>query len=150
ILLPGKPRIGPAPPERPVCAPGVMSFSLDGRPNTLRKGEPAMSAASRPSTQPNRKPRRPASLLVEQLEDRSVPSTFTVLNLHDGGSDSLRAAIAAANANPDADVIRFANGLNGTIALSSQLSVTEDVTINGPRACKITVSGGDVTRVFNV
>jgi hypothetical protein len=42
------------------------------------------------------------------LEDRTVPSTFTVGNLADSGFGSLRAAIADANANPGADLIRFA------------------------------------------
>src|SRR5262245_4947752 len=109
-----------------------------------------MPATSRSSVPSRRTPPRSASLLVEQLEDRSVPSTFTVLNLNNFGAGSLRAAVASANANPDADVIRFANGLHGTIALTSQLSITEDVSIKGFGASKITVSGGDVTRVFNI
>ena len=33
---------------------------------------------------------------VEQLDDRIVPSTFTVQNLADSGAGSLRAAVAAA------------------------------------------------------
>src|SRR5262245_46241909 len=34
---------------------------------------------------------------LEVLEDRALPSTFTVLNLADSGAGSLRAAILAAN-----------------------------------------------------
>src|SRR6266540_213772 len=45
---------------------------------------------------------------LEVLEDRTVPSTFTVTTLADSGPGSLRAAITAANTNPGADVIRFA------------------------------------------
>src|SRR5262245_57574594 len=95
---------------------------------------------------------RPPScrLTVERLEDRTVPSTFTVQNLLDSGPDSLRAAITAANANPDTDVIQFASGLNGTINLASQLSITEDLAIDGPGASTITVSGGGATRVFTI
>src|SRR5262245_17932750 len=95
---------------------------------------------------------RPPScrLTVERLEDRTVPSTFTVQNLLDSGPDSLRAAITAANADPDADVIQFASGLNGTINLASQLSITEDLAIDGPGASTITVSGGGTTRVFSL
>ena len=39
-------------------------------------------------------PRRCYVLRVEVLKDRTLPSTFMVLNLHDSGPDSLRAAIA--------------------------------------------------------
>src|SRR5262245_33019671 len=95
---------------------------------------------------------RPPScrLTVERLEDRTVPSTFTVQNLLDSGPDSLRAAITAANADPDADLIRFADGLGGTINLASQLSITEDLAIDGPGASTITVNGGGTTRVFSL
>jgi hypothetical protein len=47
------------------------------------------------------------------LEDRTLPSTFTVLNLNDSGPGSLRAAIASGD-----DTIAFANGLHGTITLT--------------------------------
>src|SRR5437899_948378 len=87
---------------------------------------------------------------TEALEDRTVPSTFTVTNLADSGPGSLRAAIMAANTTPGADVIKFAGGLKGTITLASELSVTDDLTIKGPGASQITVSGGTTTRVFDV
>jgi hypothetical protein len=84
---------------------------------------------------------------LEVLEDRCLPSTFTVLNLLDSGPDSLRAAVAAANANPGADTIDFAT--TGTIALTSgQLDITDGLTINGPGASALTVSGEGVSRVF--
>ena len=75
-----------------------------------------------------------ARLSVERLEDRTVPSTFTVLNLADSGLGSLRAAIADANANPGADLIRFAPAArDGTIALTSgELGITDDLRIDGP------------------
>ena len=41
-------------------------------------------------------------LSVEPLEDRVVPSTFTVQNLADSGAGSLRAAVAAARRLPQA------------------------------------------------
>src|SRR5262249_10510696 len=97
--------------------------------------------------------RRPAAngrLFLERLEDRTVPSTFTVQHLNDDGADSLRAATTAANADPDADLIRFAAGLQGTILLASELSVTQDLTIAGPGANEITLSGGGATRVFRI
>src|SRR5262245_41779680 len=86
---------------------------------------------------------------LEVLEDRCLPSTFTVLNLDDSGPDSLRAAIVAANANPGADEIDFAT--TGTIALlTGQLDVTDSVTINGPGAGALTVDGVGRSRVFAI
>src|SRR5262245_53140591 len=87
---------------------------------------------------------------LETLEDRALPSTFTVLNLEGSGPDSLRAAVAAANDNPGADVIRFAGGLHGTIPLESELSITDDLTIDGRGENLLTISGNDATRVFSI
>ena len=95
-------------------------------------------------------PRRSFLPRLEMLEDRTLLSTFNVLNLGDAGSGSLRAAILAANSQPGADVIRFARELTGTIALTSQLSVTDDLKIDGPGADRLTLSGGGSTRVFEI
>jgi hypothetical protein len=95
--------------------------------------------------------RRPGSFRprLDILEDRTLPSTFTVTNLLDTGAGSLRAAVAAANANPGADDINFAT--TGTIALTSgELDITDSLTINGPGAGALTVSGGGVSRVFGI
>src|SRR5947209_12432374 len=85
-----------------------------------------------PHAGPRRKPSLPRREFVprlEGLEDRSLPSTFTVMNLHDSGAGSLRQAVLSADAHPGPDVIRFAPGLHGTISLTSgQLGVTDDVT----------------------
>src|SRR5262245_55167448 len=82
-----------------------------------------------------------ARLSVELLEDRTVPSTFTVRNLADSGPGSLRQAVLDANAHPGADLIAFAPAASGTIALTGgELSVTGDLTIVGPGAQRLTVS----------
>ena len=103
---------------------------------------------------PTRLPRRaaPARLGVELLEDRTVPSTFTVHNLADGGDGSLRAAITDANANPGVDLIRFAPSARvGTIALTSgELVITDAVRIDGPGAGRMAVSGNDASPVFRI
>lgn len=93
------------------------------------------------------KPFSRTRLRIEPLEQRDVPATFTVSTLSDNGNDlaptpgSLRAAIEAADAAPGADTITFASGLTGTIFLQSQLDLSSDVTITGPGAEVITVSG---------
>jgi len=88
---------------------------------------------------------------LEILESRTMLSTFTVLNLADSGDGSLRAAIAAAEANPGPDQINFAPGVNGTITLTSgELHITTDMTITGPGTDMLTVSGNHTSRVFNV
>src|SRR5262245_64772589 len=97
-----------------------------------------------------RKPAR-ARLGLEPLDARIVPSTFHVTTLADGGAGSLRAAVAGANAHAGADAIVFQPGLTGTIALTGgELDITDAVKINGPGADKLTVSGGNLSRVFTV
>jgi hypothetical protein len=105
----------------------------------------------RSGTSIRRTPHQPMAsrLRVEALEDRCMPSTFTVLNLLDNGPDSLRAAVVAANANSGADAIDFA--VTGTIPLTSgQLDITDSLTINGPGASALTVSGEGNSRVFAI
>jgi fibronectin-binding autotransporter adhesin len=87
----------------------------------------------------------------ELLEDRTVPSTFTVLNLADSGTGSLRQAILAANASAGADTILFAAGLSGTLTLSSgEMSITDDLALAGPGASQLTVSGNQLSRAFRI
>src|SRR5215470_11221061 len=108
------------------------------------------SSQSGPPRRPRRRPAR-RCLPLEQLEGRLVLSAFHVTTLADGGAGSLRDAVARANAQAGADVIVFQEGLTGTIALTGgQLDLTDDLTINGPGADKLTVSGGNASRVFPV
>src|SRR4051812_27705122 len=82
---------------------------------------------------------------LEVLEDRVVPSTFTVKNLADTGAGSLRQAVLDANANPGADVIRFGpHARDGIITLTGgELSITDSLTIDGPGDNRLTISGND-------
>ena len=87
---------------------------------------------------------------LETLEDRTVPSTFLVSNLNDSGAGSLRAAVQSANLNPGS-TIDFANGLHGTIVLTSgELDLTSSTTINGPGASLLAVSGNNASRVLEI
>src|SRR5262245_44200850 len=100
---------------------------------------------------PNRHQQRCFVPRLEGLECRALPSTFTVLDLSDSGPDSLRQAIQGANSNPGPDVVQFAPGLEGTVTLTSgQLSITDDLRIDGPGADRLVVSGNDASRVFQI
>ncbi len=92
------------------------------------------------------------ALGLEPLEVRVALSTFVVSNLDDGGDGSLRQAIAQANGTPGPNEIDFATGLSGTITLTGgQLTIAHnDLTILGPGADQLSVSGDHTSRVFEV
>jgi hypothetical protein len=94
-------------------------------------------------------PRRPFVPRLESLEDRTVPSTLTVLNNLDSGPGSLRDTISKANSG---DTIVFAPSLAGqTITLTSgELAINNSLDIEGPGASLLTVSGNDQFRVFDI
>src|SRR5262249_49629835 len=82
---------------------------------------------------------------LEVLEGRCVPSTVT--NLNDAGPGSLREAIAL---TPPGGTVDFQAGLTGWIHLSTgELAITKDLTIAGPGATVLAVSGSG-SRVFNI
>jgi hypothetical protein len=65
------------------------------------------------------------------------------------GHLSLREAIKTANFTTGADTITFAPNVTGTIVLASQLPIiTTNVTIQGPGATSLTISGNNGSRVF--
>src|SRR5262245_44795183 len=96
-----------------------------------------------PATRPSR--RRPR-LRLEALEDRCVPST--VMNLFDSGLGSLRQALLD---TPAGGTVDFQSGLTGTIPLTSgELAISKNLTITGPGASALTVSGNHASRVFDI
>jgi len=78
--------------------------------------------------------RQTLPLFLEPLEDRSLPSTFTVVNLNNGGTGTLRQAILDANANPGADSISFS--VAGTVHLLTGAlpAITGTTNIDGTTA----------------
>ena len=111
-----------------------------------------MSPARRYAVQPSRTGHatRRARPSAEALEPRTVLSTFTVSNLNDDGVGSLRAAITAANLQPGADSVAFAGGLAGTVALLSPLTISGDLTVQGPGSNRLTLSGGNQRRILEI
>ncbi|MBB1089707.1 hypothetical protein HUU61_00240 [Rhodopseudomonas palustris] len=79
-------------------------------------------------------------------------ATYTVINLRDSGAGSLRQAIADANATLGvADTIAFDPGVTGTITLTTgEMQITDKLTINGPGAAVLTISGNQSSRIFLV
>ncbi|HEY2586797.1 MAG TPA: hypothetical protein VGI81_13720 [Tepidisphaeraceae bacterium] len=88
---------------------------------------------------------------AELLEGRVLLSTYVVTNLNDAGPGSLRDAIARANQSGGADAVGFSHKLAGMIVLTSgQLEIGDDLTIRGPGASALTVSGSNQSRIFEV
>ena len=76
-------------------------------------------------------------------------ASFVVTNTNDSGPGSLRQAIVDSNETASADTITFSVSVPGTIMLSSALpTITGDLSIDGPGASSLTVSGNNSFRVF--
>src|SRR5262245_26549866 len=96
--------------------------------------------------QANRPCSRRSRLALEALEARYLVCTVTNLTHHDLGS--LRDAIAT---RPSGGTVDFQPGMSGTITLTSgELMIAKGLTVAGPGATAITVSGNRAARVFNV
>jgi hypothetical protein len=97
----------------------------------------ALAAAIAPGAFAQQPKRDFAEYIVNKISDGAGPGT-------------LRQALAAANAN-QGGTIRFANGLAGTILLTSgELRITANVAIGGPGADTLTISGNNASRVFTI
>ena len=75
--------------------------------------------------------------------------TYTVTNTDASGSGSLRQAILDANGNTGHDSIDF--GITGAIVLTGGLPpISDDLTITGPGADQLDISGANTYRVFTI
>ena len=109
-----------------------------------------LKPGSKNSVRPRGRRRIRPSLLV--LENRTLLSTLVVTNLQDSGNGSLRYELSQANNN---DTITFQSTLfaagQQTITLTSgPLAVSKDVSIQGPGASLLTVSGNSTQEIFKV
>ena len=109
-----------------------------------------LKPGSKNSVRPRGRRRIRPSLLV--LENRTLLSTLVVTNLQDSGNGSLRFELSQANNN---DTITFQSTLfaagQQTITLTSgPLAVSKDVSIQGPGASLLTVSGNSTQEIFKV
>ncbi|HJQ23160.1 MAG TPA: right-handed parallel beta-helix repeat-containing protein [Blastocatellia bacterium] len=94
----------------------------------------------------------PSPSFGARVQRAALPQTaFTVTNLNDSGPGSLRQAILDANSHSGADTISFQAGLTGTILLTTgELLISDSLTITGPAASSLVISGNHASRVFEV
>lgn len=86
-------------------------------------------------------------LLLSPMQPALSASIVVVTSTADSGPGTLRAALASAVAN---DVITFAVGLPATITLTTGELFVPSVTITGPGAANLTISGNNGSRVFHI
>lgn len=97
-------------------------------------------------------------LSITILTVSAQAATFTVTTLADDESDgcavgqcTLREAVGDANNLSGSDTIDFQTGLTGVIVLNgNHIFINSNVTINGPGARSLSVSGNNQSRVFIV
>ncbi|WP_257386266.1 choice-of-anchor Q domain-containing protein [Tahibacter caeni] len=78
-------------------------------------------------------------------------ATFTVTTTADGGAGSLRDALDQANRTAGADTVAFTAGLTGTVVLTSgAIDIFDAVTISGPGAARLRISGNNASRIFRI
>jgi Carboxypeptidase regulatory-like domain len=96
-------------------------------------------------------------LLTAILSIDVSAATFTVLNTSNTGVGSLRQAVTDSNSAAGSDTIVFDSGVFGTpqtITLASVISINpatgDSLTITGPGANLLTISGNNAVRIFTV
>jgi predicted outer membrane repeat protein len=92
----------------------------------------------------NRRTRRTST--IEQLEHRQLLATIAVTTLEDSGEGSLRAAITTASEGDTIDLTQ----VSGNLILQSEIAIDKGLTITGPGREKLSLSGNNVTRIFNI
>jgi hypothetical protein len=95
-------------------------------------------------------------VLLMLLAIQARAATFTVMNTNDSGPGSLRQAVLDSNAAAGSDTIVFDSSFNTpqTITLASVITINpaagDSLTITGPGANLLTVSGNTAVRIFQI
>jgi hypothetical protein len=91
------------------------------------------------------------SITVSIADNDKAPLSLTVTNTNDSGAGSLRQALLNANNAAESYTITIAPTLTGTITLGSPLPVlNKNIDLIGPGADKLTISGNNAHRVFEI
>jgi hypothetical protein len=90
-----------------------------------------------------------AQLRLISLESRIAPATYTVTNNSNSGAGSLRQAVINANGSGGADTINFLVIPSPITLTTGEIAINEALTIKGPGADSLTVSGNNLSRIFN-
>jgi hypothetical protein len=80
-------------------------------------------------------------------------ATFTVANLEDSGSGSLRQAISDANSATGPDEIVFESGLSGTVFMAlgrMDITDTDDLIIQGPGRDLLTIDAQQTSGILGI
>ena len=91
--------------------------------------------------------RRAARPRLEALEDRALLATLTVTSPADSGDGTLRAAIAKA---APGDTIDFQRNIHTITLTIGEIAFDKKLNIEGPGANKLTVSGNNHSRIFDI
>ncbi|MCP5108607.1 MAG: choice-of-anchor D domain-containing protein, partial [bacterium] len=87
-----------------------------------------------------------AAMFLFAVPMHTFAADITVINTNDSGAGSLRQAVIDAAAGNEID---FA--VSGTITLTTgEISIAQNLTITGPGADRLTISGNNSSRIFNI
>src|SRR5688500_10404584 len=90
--------------------------------------------------------------LQGQVQAAQVLTVNTLAATNDGICDAFDCSLLDAVTSAESgSTIKFASGLSGTITLAGNaFDIATDLTIEGPGADVITLSGGHINRIFTV
>ena len=119
-------------------ATGVATINASGLATGVRYGTAHVTASLSGVTSP-----------ADTLTVTHVPVGLVVTNaLDDGSAGCLRSVLASSGPG---DTITFAASVTGTITLNgTQLAISRNVTIQGPGANVLTVSGNNASSIFRI